>query len=117
MSINQHILNIGLRSTYGVMILAALSAAYILEFSFAVLFLVTAALCILVERWLDMRETISQLRTRSDEAIHISVDMSAIIAEQQQAASAIRQSADKFRKAFDHAAIGMAIVSTTGEVI
>lgn len=117
MSINQHILNIGLRSTYGVMILGALSAAYILEFSFAALFLVSAALIVLLERWMDMHSTISELRSRSDEAIHISVDMSTMIAEQQKATSVMQQRADKFRKAFDHAATGMAIVSTSGEIL
>jgi diguanylate cyclase (GGDEF)-like protein/PAS domain S-box-containing protein len=77
----------------------------------------TAAVFVLVERWAAMRSAVLELRGRSEEAIHLTAAIANEFEEQKRASTALQLNEDKFRRAFDHAAIGMAIVSLSGEIL
>jgi diguanylate cyclase (GGDEF)-like protein/PAS domain S-box-containing protein len=114
---NERILKSGLRSGYAALIVSAFPAVYFFYFGFATSLFLLAAVLVLVERWTDMREALFQLRGRSDEAIHLTAEIATRFAEQEQKSSILQQREVKFRKAFEHAAIGMAIVSTAGDIL
>ena len=99
------------------MILAGVGSVYFGQIGFASTFLMTAAALVLVERWAAMRSAVLELRGKSEEAIHLTEAIASEFAEQKRATTVLQQSEDKFRRAFDHAAIGMAIVSMSGDIL
>lgn len=114
---NRSILTFGLRAGYVLMIIGGAAAVYLAAFGIASTLFMGAAVFVLVERWTEMRNALLELRGRSEEAIHLTAAMATKFEEQKQVSSSLQQSEDKFRRAFDHAAIGMAIVSITGDIL
>jgi diguanylate cyclase (GGDEF)-like protein/PAS domain S-box-containing protein len=116
-SFSKRYLTFGLRVGYVIAILSGSTAVYYAELGYASALFMSAALFVLVERWAAMREAVLELRGRSEETIHLTQAIARKFEEHKQASSALQQSEDRFRRAFDHAAIGMAIVSMSGDII
>jgi diguanylate cyclase (GGDEF)-like protein/PAS domain S-box-containing protein len=76
-----------------------------------------AILCFIVDRWLNTRAILSSLKGDSEEAIKLTAELTYRVARHDQDRAVIIQREDKFRRAFDHAAIGMAIVSMSGDIL
>lgn len=116
-NLDERYLKIGLRLGYAVLIVLAFPAAFFLHFGIASSLFLAAALLVIVERWASMREAVMEFKGRSEEAIHLTAEMASQFAEQRHASSLLQQREVKFRKAFEHAAIGMAIVSISGDIL
>ena len=111
------ILDGGLRVGYVTLTVTGLAAVCLAQFGVASTAFMTAAVFVMVQRWAAMRAAVLELRGRSEEAIHLTEAIANEFEEQKRASSVLQQSEDKFRRAFDHAAIGMAIVSMSGDIL
>ena len=114
---SKRIRTIGLRAGYVLTVLSGIGAVYFVQLGVASTLFMTAAVFVLVERWAAMRSAVLELRGRSEEAIHLTAAIANEFEEQKRASTALQLNEDKFRRAFDHAAIGMAIVSLSGEIL
>jgi diguanylate cyclase (GGDEF)-like protein/PAS domain S-box-containing protein len=113
----KHFLTIGVRAGYTLLVVSGVAAVVFLEFGVASLMLMSAAVLILIERWAAMREAVRELRGQSEQAIHITAAIASEFERQKLRLSTQQLREDKFRSAFEHAAIGMAIVSISGDIL
>lgn len=113
----RRVFNISVLAGYLIMIAAGICAVYFGQIGMASTLFMAAAVFVLVERWSAMRTAVNELRGRSEEAIHLTEAIRDKFEQHKQASTVLQQSEDKFRRAFDHAAIGMAIVSMSGDIL
>jgi diguanylate cyclase (GGDEF)-like protein/PAS domain S-box-containing protein len=117
MSIPRPLLTISLRIAAVGAFATSIPIAYYAGPWSALSLMLSSALCLLFDCWLQMRGEMTEMRGRSTEAIHLSAAIASRFAKQSEETSVMRQREDKFRKAFDHAAIGMAIVDLSGDIL
>ena len=110
-------LNTGLRAGYVGCIIGGIAAATLSHFGSASILFMSAAVLVIVERWAAMRQAVIELRGRSEEAIHLSHAIAQKYERQKEVSTELQVREIRFRQSFDHAAIGMAIVSITGEIL
>jgi diguanylate cyclase (GGDEF)-like protein/PAS domain S-box-containing protein len=116
-SAKKHFLTIGVRAGYTLLVLGGVTAVVFLQFGVASFTLMSAAVLILIERWAAMREAVRELRGRSEQAVHITAVIAGEFERHKKRLSTQKLREDKFRSAFEHAAIGMAIVSISGDIL
>jgi len=96
---------------------ASLPFGYYVEVGTGFSLILLGALGLLFDRWLSMRYAIAELKGRSAEAVQLSRAIASRYARHTEEALETRQREEKFRSAFENAAIGMAMVSASGQIL
>src|SRR5689334_407282 len=96
-----------LRSLSLIAATTALPLAFFYTLGTATLGLFVALLLLLVEQQLRTRKVLADLRSDSAEAIHLTAELAYRVAENDHERNEIKNREEKFRMAFECAAIGM----------